>query len=226
MMNGSKLTLLLLLGFLYGNGFVWSFAPPQLPMSTTVFSSRRAPPSTCKSAGSGPGAARLHAGVVEFIEPSYNLAIGSFGIGLLGGVLEDVRNAQGVKLATAKIFGSLALIFTLFSAFLVIQTTTLRFTFDETYFSLVDSDGSSIGDNIKVGGENKWSYSSFQNWAFLPSEDLPILVYFRETQTPVENRAEAPIVVDNLDGQAHFFPSISNAQQLKQGFVTHGCKKL
>jgi Protein of unknown function (DUF3119) len=145
---------------------------------------------------------------------------------LLGGVLEDVRNAQGVKLATAKIFGGVALIFTLFAAFLAFQTTTLRFTFDETAFSLVSNDGSSIGDNIKVGGENRWKYSAFQNWAFLPSDDLPLLVYFRETQTPVENRAEAPIVVDNLDGQAHFFPSISNSQQLKEGFLTHGCKKL
>jgi Protein of unknown function (DUF3119) len=221
MINGNKVTLLLLVGFLWGD-VVWSFSPP-LPVSTVCSRRAAASFSTIKRGSSPP----LYAGdVVEFIEPSYNLAIGSFGVGILGGVLEDVRNAQGVKLATAKIFGAVALIFTLFAAFLAIQTTTLRFTFDETSFSLVSSDGSSIGDNIKVGGENKWAYSTFENWAFLPSEDLPILVYFRETQTPVENRAEAPIVVDNLDGQAHFFPSISNAQQLKQSFVTHGCKKL
>jgi hypothetical protein len=209
---GNKVTLLLLLACLFGN-VAWSFAP--LPMSSTTACSR------ATSAQPSP----LYTGGVEFIEPSYNLAIGSFGVGLLGGFLEDVRNSEGVKLATAKLFGGVALIFTLFAAFLAFQTTTLRFTFDETSFSLVSSDGSSIGDNIKVGGENRWAYSAFQNWAFLPSEDLPILVYFRETQTPVENRAEAPIVVDNLEGQAHFFPSISNAQKLKEGFLAHGCKK-
>lgn len=216
MINGNKVTLLLLLGFLLGN-VVWSFAPPSKHMSMACFRASLSTTSAPKP---------LYAGGVEFIEPSYNLAIGSLGVGLLGGFLEDVRNAEGVKLASAKLFGGVALVFTLFAAFLAFQTTTLRFTFDETSFSLVSSDGSSIGDNIKVGGENRWKYSAFQNWAFLPSEDLPLLVYFRETQTPVENRAEAPIVVDNLDGQAHFFPSISNSQKLKDGFSTHECKKL
>jgi NIMA (never in mitosis gene a)-related kinase len=124
---------------------------------------------------------------VEFIDPSYNLAIGSFGVGLVGGALEDLRNADGVKLPTAKLFGAAALLFTLFAGLLTFQTTTLRFTFEETSFSLVQNDGSSIGDNIKVGGENSWKYSSFVNYDFLPSPSFPILVYFRETQTPVEN---------------------------------------
>jgi hypothetical protein len=163
---------------------------------------------------------------VEFIDPSYNLAIGSFGVGLVGGALEDLRNADGVKLPTAKIFGGLALLFTLFAGFLTFQTTTLRFTFDETSFSLVKNDGSSIGDNIKVGGENSWKYSSFVNYDFLPSPDFPILVYLRETQTPVENRAEVPIAIDDLVGQVHFFPAISNTQQLEQGFQDHKCAKL
>ena len=170
---------------------------------------------------------RLQAGGgIEFIDPSYNLALGSFGVGLVGGFLEDVRNSEGTKLVTAKLFGSLALIFTLFSAFLAIQTTTLRFTFDDQAIALVRPDGSSIGDNIKVGGENKWSYSSIQNWDFLPTEDFPILIYFRETQTPVENRATAPIVVDDLDGQVHFFPAISDAQQFKNAFIKHDCARL
>ena len=40
------------------------------------------------------------------------------------------------------------------------------------------------GENFAVGGENRWAYSSFVNWEFFPSVDLPILVYFKETQTP------------------------------------------
>lgn len=69
-------------------------------------------------------------------------------------------------------------------------------------------DGSTIGENVVVGGENSWKYKSFVNYDFLPSEDFPILVYFKETQTDAAVRVEAPIVVDTLEGQAHFFPAI------------------
>jgi hypothetical protein len=56
---------------------------------------------------------------------------------------------------------------------------------------------------VVVGGENRWKYDTFVNWDFLPSEDFPILVYFRETQTPASSREEVPLVVDELDGQVH-----------------------
>mmetsp|Transcript_19047 Transcript_19047/g.27479 ORF Transcript_19047/g.27479 Transcript_19047/m.27479 type:complete len:236 (+) Transcript_19047:122-829(+) len=163
---------------------------------------------------------------LELVDPSYNLAIGAFAVGLAGGFLEDLRDDTGEKLLTAKPFGALALIFTIFSLFLTFQTTTLRFGFDEDSFSLVKADGSSLGDNVVVGGENKWAYSSFKNYDFLPNSDFPILVYFREDATPVQNREEVPIVVDNLEGQVHFFPAIANVQQLKDGFEKNGCSHL
>ena len=92
--------------------------------------------------------------------------------------------------------------------------------------SQVKSDGSSIGENVVVGGENSWKYSTFVNYDFLPSKNFPILVYFRETQTPVANREEVPIVVDNLAGQVHFFPAISNVDELAENFKSHGCKSI
>lgn len=163
---------------------------------------------------------------VELVDPSYNLALGSFAVGLSAGFLEDIRDENNEKLLTAKPFGALALIFTIFSLFLAFQTTTLRFAFDDDSFSLVKADGSSLGENVVVGGENKWKYSSFLNYDFLPSSNFPILVYFREDQTPIENREEVPIVVDNLDGQVHFFPAITNVQELKQGFEKNACKHI
>ena len=163
---------------------------------------------------------------VELVDPSYNLAIGAFGVGLAGGFLENLRDKEGEKLLTAKPFGALALIFTIFAAFLTFQTSTLRFGFDDDSFSLVRANGSSIGENVVVGGENKWAYSSFKNWDFLPSADFPILVYFREDQTPLENREDVPIVVDELDGQVHFFPAIANTQKLKEGYLDHGCSRI
>jgi len=182
------------------------------------------PPTTLASAPST--TMSLGMGGLDLVEPSYNLAIGAFGVGLAGGFLEDLRDEEGSKLLTAKPFGALAVLFTVFSLFLTFQTTTLRFGFDEDSFSLVKSDGSSMGENVVVGGENKWAYSSFKNYDFLPSKSFPILVYFREDATPVENREEVPIVVDNLEGQVHFFPAITNVKQLEEGFITHGCARI
>jgi hypothetical protein len=162
---------------------------------------------------------------IEVVEPSYNLAIGAFSVGLAGGFLEDIKNKAGQKLPTAKLFGTVALLFTVFAAFITFQTATLRFTFDDDAFSLQKANGASF-ENVVVGGENRWAYKSYQNWDFLPSPNFPILVYFREDQTPVEYREEAPIVVDDLQGQVHFFPAIANTQQLTNGFVKHNCAKL
>ena len=166
---------------------------------------------------------QLNMGAVELVDPSYNLAIGAFGLGLMGGFLEDARDEEQNKLPTAPLFGGIALLFTIFAAFLTFQTTTLRFSFDDDSFALVKSDGSSLGENVVVGGENKWAYSSFVNWDFLPSSNFPILVYFRETQTPLETREEVPLVIDNLDGQVHFFPAISNSATMKAEFIKHQC---
>ncbi|KAK2984104.1 hypothetical protein RJ640_018129 [Escallonia rubra] len=50
------------------------------------------------------------------------------------------------------------------------------------------------GENVFVGGKNRWKYSTFVNWE-LWWPNFPILVYFKETQTKPE-------------GQVHFFPVI------------------
>ena len=52
-------------------------------------------------------------------------------------------------------------------------------------------------ENIVVGGENKWAYDKFVNYEFFPkgwedSPQGPILVYFKETQTPQESWNEGP----------------------------------
>ena len=146
------------------------------------------------------------------VEASYNLAGGTATLGLLCGFLEDRKGPL------AKVFGAGAIVFTLLGGFFGYQTSQLSFKFDEDSFSLVKNDGSSMGENVVVGGENDWKYSSFVNYAFLPSEDFPILVYFKETQTPRDAWVEVPIVVDSLDGQAHFFPAIARSDVLRAGF--------
>lgn len=140
--------------------------------------------------------------------------------------------------------------FTLLGLLICVQTFRIRFVFDEEAFEvktldLTDIDLSKIfssevalgttGENFAVGGENRWKYDSFVNWEFFPSKDLPVLVYFKETQTPADKWDVGPGQMANspeaqakgaVPGQVHFFPCIANAEQLKEQFEARGCAKL
>ena len=133
----------------------------------------------------------------------------------------------------------------LLGLFLVVQTLRIRFVFDDTDFEVKtkafeeifsgDAGLGTTGDNFAVGGDNRWAYSSFVNWDFFPSEALPILVYFKETQTPQDkwdvgpgkwaNSAEA-LGRGAAKGQVHFFPCIADASKLREQFEARGCAKL
>jgi len=159
--------------------------------------------------------------ITTIINPSYNLAAGSAVLGTICGGLENFKGP------TAKFFGGSAIAFTIFGGFLAYQTSTIRFQFNDTHFSLINiNQQDKVGKNIVVGGDNAWGYKDFVNWEFLPSDDFPILVYFKEIQTPQDKWVKVPIIVDNIDGQAHFFPVIGNAQELKRNFIKHNCAKL
>ncbi|XP_078439550.1 uncharacterized protein LOC144709781 [Wolffia australiana] len=84
---------------------------------------------------------------------------------------------------------------------LLFQTTRVRFVFDDEALEVkVGSELQESGENVFVGGKNRWKYSTFINWElWWPS--FPVLVYFKERQTKPE-------------GQVHFFPVIFNGKQL------------
>ena len=76
------------------------------------------------------------------------------------------------------------------AALFALQASRIRFVFDETSFELKkvnDNEGEDelrdSGENVVVGGANRWDYDTFVNWDFFPNVDYPILVYFKETQT-------------------------------------------
>jgi hypothetical protein len=109
------------------------------------------------------------------------------------------------------------------------------FTLDDDNFSLVKSNMESTGENVVVGGENVWAYNSFVNYDVFPSRNFPILIYFKETQTPEEfwnvgpgeqANSEEALAKGAVRGQVHFFPAIGNMEQLISGFEKHGCAKL
>ena len=82
-------------------------------------------------------------------------------------------------------------IVTLLGILFLVQTFRLNFVCDDSTFFLQDTskEEASIGENIVVGGENRWTYDSFVNYDFFPAGWIdepqgPILIYFKETQTP------------------------------------------
>ncbi|XP_021666613.1 uncharacterized protein LOC110654808 isoform X2 [Hevea brasiliensis] len=84
---------------------------------------------------------------------------------------------------------------------LLFQTTRVRFVFDNEALEVKIGDQlEESGENVFVGGKNRWKFSTFVNWE-LWWPNFPILVYFKETQTKPE-------------GQVHFFPVIFNGKQL------------
>ncbi|KAK4757004.1 hypothetical protein SAY87_007131 [Trapa incisa] len=113
-------------------------------------------------------------------DPDYRIPIVL--LGLAGGL------AYSNNLLPAAPVGLLGLL-------LLFQTTRVRFVFDDEALEVkVGEQLQESGENVFVGGKNRWKYSTFVNWElWWPS--FPILVYFKETQT-------------NPQGQVHFFPVI------------------
>ena len=123
----------------------------------------------------------------------------------------------------------------LFASFLAVQAQRIRFVFDGNAFELKNVDiGASeedvlkaSGENFVVGGANRWDYDQFVNYDFFPSADFPVLVYFKETQTPQEKWNEGPGQLDDVGGgQIHFFPAIANVKQIQEQFELRSCAKV
>eukprot|EP00439_Symbiodinium_sp_Y106_P033748 s3696_g4.t1 len=159
--------------------------------------------------------------------------------------LAAVFSAAGIALCTLPYLGfGLGALVTLLGILFFVQAGRVRFVFDKEAFELRTLGNAEElekpGENIVVGGQNRWKYSSFVNWEFFPKGLVekglpPILVYFKETQTPDTEWSTGPGAAANspealekgaLPGMVHFFPCICDAQQIKAEFERRGCKKL
>ena len=128
------------------------------------------------------------------ISPSYNFAMGCWGLGGL------------------QIFGFhnyiLALPLIALAVLLSVQSGRVRFAFDKECLEVLTKQNNeqlgSSGENFAVGGANRWAYSTFLKYGFLPSSSLPLFMYFRENQTP-----NSP-----SEGQFHLFPMIMSPKEL------------
>lgn len=162
------------------------------------------------------------------IDPSFKLA----GIFLTAGILLDF--IPYIQLTLGPLVTLLGVLF-------LVQTFRVRFTFDANNFELrLGDDLGDAGENVVVGGENRWPYESFVNWEFFPKGWIdqpqgPILAYFKETATPSDKWNEGPgqsanseeaITNGAVPGQVHFFPMLCDPQQLRDEFAKRGCAKL
>ena len=123
------------------------------------------------------------------IQPSYNVASG---FALVGLTLSVITESNFVHAGGIFLF--------LVGLFLYKQTGVVRFVFDGEALEIKKQFGKSSellqgGENFAVGGRNRWNYSTFKDWSFIPSVYFPILFYFMETR-------------DSPKGQFHLFPVI------------------
>lgn len=166
------------------------------------------------------------------IDPDYKPGLFLLGVGLL---LDTIPYVQV----------TLGLFTTLLGILFLVQATRIRFIFDETSLELVnvgeDDQLVSSGENVAVGGANRWATNTIVNYDFFPNGWIdgpigPLLVYFKETQTPPDIWNDGPGKIANdpdkvaageaVAGQVHFFPTVCDARQIRDEFEKRGCGKL
>jgi hypothetical protein len=125
----------------------------------------------------------------------------------------------------------------LFASLLWVQTRRVRLVFEKDSFEFYNIKGPSLDlengawlerkpDNYVSGTVNRWKYDTITNWNFFPSLEYPVIVYFKETETPVEQWDKWFAAFDAYGkGQPHFFPGIANARQFKKQMELRGVKR-
>lgn len=126
------------------------------------------------------------------INPDFRVATLFLSIGL---VLDQIPYIQ---LTLGPVITLLGLLF-------LVQTFRIRFRFTEdnelelvNVSNLLSGEVESSGENLVVGGANIWKCDTIVNYDFFPPIDSspvgPILVYFKETQTPEESWGRVPVL--------------------------------
>ena len=98
------------------------------------------------------------------------------------------------------------------TALLAVQTGRVKFVFDDEameVFVKKNDEELASRENFAVGGQNRWKYSTFLKWSFIPTKEFPIFMYFTESQTDPSKEG----------GQFHLFPVIMNGGQLYDQLV-------
>jgi len=126
----------------------------------------------------------------------------------------------------------------LFATLLWVQTARVRCVFEKDGFEFYNVKGPRLDyehgkaelvkkpDNYVAGTRNRWKYDTIINYGFFPSEDFPVICYFKETETPEWKWNRWFAAFDSYGrGQPHFFPGICNVQKFKEQMELRGVKR-
>lgn len=125
----------------------------------------------------------------------------------------------------------------LFAALLWVQTARVRCVFEKDSFEFYNIKGPRLDldkgaqlvkkpDNYVAGTENRWKYDDIINYGFFPSEEFPVICYFKETATPEWKWNRWFAAFDSYGrGQPHFFPGICNVKKFKEQMELRGAKR-
>lgn len=125
----------------------------------------------------------------------------------------------------------------LFASLLWVQTQRVRLVFEKDSFEFYNIKGPGLDlengawlerkpDNYVSGTVNRWKYDTVTNWNFFPSIEYPVIIYFKETETPKEQWRKWFAAFDSKGkGQPHFFPGLANARQFKKQMELRGAAR-
>jgi len=126
----------------------------------------------------------------------------------------------------------------LFATLLWVQTSRVRCVFEKDSFEFYNIKGPRLDyengkaelckkpDNYVSGTPNRWKYDTIINYGFFPSEEFPVIVYFKETETPEWKWNRWFAGFDSYgNGQPHFFPGICNVKKFKEQMELRGVKR-
>lgn len=125
----------------------------------------------------------------------------------------------------------------LFAGLLWVQTRRVRCVFEKDGFEFYNIKGPGLDldngawlekkpDNYVAATRNRWTYDSITNYGFFPSEEFPVICYFKEGMTPEWKWNRWFAAFDSYGrGQPHFFPGICNVQQFKAQMEARGVKR-
>ena len=126
----------------------------------------------------------------------------------------------------------------LFATLLWVQTSRVRCVFEKDAFEFYNIRGPRLDyengeaelvrkpDNYVSGTRNRWKYDTIINYGFFPSEDFPVICYFKETETPEWKWNRWFAAFDSYgNGQPHFFPGICNVKKFKEQMQLRGVKR-
>ena len=187
---------------------------------------------SCTPSGVQRGLQRRLQTVEHLIDPSYDIA---FSLGLLtsSSVLYSSKSRdKPLSLGTFR-----TLIFAFLFGYVTNKTNNVRMKFTDETFSMVRSDGSSLGQHplwssrpwLVEKADYVYDMNKINSYSYLPSEGSPLFLYIKESELPPSEVIQPPFIIRGEEDptmQVHIFPMIGKQRQIEERFSNGGVRKI